>query len=122
MNNWIQATLERRRFRPQRRRFPATSIPMLFLLGGLLIWGPDRASGQFFGISPITNTSVLVGTPLTIQISVTNTTGANIPLTWTLSSNPTTDAILSPLSTGPLDPTTFSWTPTQAQAVLFTVS
>src|ERR1017187_6557901 len=122
MNNWIQAMPECGRFRSRRMRLPAASIPMLILLGGLLVWSPMRAGGQVFGINAIPNINVLVGTPITFQISVTNTTGANVPLTWSLNSSPSSTASISPISTGPLDPTTFIWTPAQTQSVLFTVS
>src|ERR1039458_8224554 len=122
MNNWIQAMPECGRLPSRRMRLPAASIPMLILLGGLLVWSPMRAGGQVFGINPIPNINVLAGTPITFQISVTNTTGANVPLTWNLNSSPSSTASISPISTGPLDPTTFIWTPSQTQSVLFTVS
>ncbi|MGD0260770.1 MAG: hypothetical protein ABSD29_13220, partial [Verrucomicrobiota bacterium] len=47
----------RRRPRPWRRRFPATSIPMLLLLGGLSIGVPPQVRGQsstyYFALNPI---------------------------------------------------------------------
>src|ERR1039457_5274855 len=92
MNKWIQAARQRERLRPRRGCLPSTCIPMLLLLGGLLVWAPMRADGQIFSISQIANTNVLVGMPITIQISITNTTGATSSLGWSLSSNPTTDA------------------------------
>ena len=122
MNNWIQAARQRERLRPRRGCLPSTCIPMLLLLGGLLVWAPMRADGQIFSISQIANTNVLVGMPITIQISITNTTGATSSLGWSLSSNPTTDASIAPTNTGPQDSTIFSWTPTQAVQVTFAVT
>jgi hypothetical protein len=96
---------------------------MLLMLGGLLVWMPAQAGAQVFAINPINNITNLVGTAITIQISVTNTTGAASQLTWNLVSNPATpSATIAPVTTGPLGPTTFSWTPTQAEVVIFTVS
>ena len=122
MTNSIQATLERAFLRPQPRRFPAAFVSMLLLLGGLSVWTPMRADGQIFAITQVSNTSVLVGTRITIQISITNTTGATSALSWSLGSNPTTDASITPTNTGPQDSTIFTWKPTQAGPVTFTVS
>ena len=95
---------------------------MLLVAAGLWVWEPVQAGAQVFAISAVNNFSNLVGTPITIQLTVTNTTGANSQLTWGLNSNPASSATLSATNTGPVGPTTFSWTPTQAQVVIFTVS
>ena len=76
MINSVQATPERGPLRPRQRRITAIALPMLLVLGGLLVWAPAQANAQVFAINPISNASVLVGTPITIQISLTNTTGA----------------------------------------------
>ena len=111
---------ERRRLRPLRKRFAATSIPIIFLLGGVLIWTPVCADGQSFLINHIDNTNVLANTSLVIQVSVTD---SNIPpaqLNFTLASNrPNTDATNANIT---LNYGLFTWTPAQTQAVTFTVS
>jgi hypothetical protein len=122
MINSGQATPERAGLRSLRRRVWAISLPMLFVLGGLLVWAPVRAEAQVFAIGTINNTNVLVGTPITIQITITNTTGASSQLTWSLNSNPATSATIAPTNTAPQGSTTFNWTPTQPQSVTFTVS
>src|ERR1035441_8223896 len=71
MNNWIEVTPERPQVRLLRRAWPATSLSMLLILGGLLIWPSMRAHGQptfaFNPVSPITNG---VGNPLSFTLSV----------------------------------------------------
>ena len=104
------------------RRLIGTPFPRLLLLAALWIWTPLRTQAQLFAISSVTNESVLVGTPISIQLSITNTTGAISDLVWSLNDAPVTDASLNPLTTGPFGPTTFSWTPTQAEIVTFAVS
>src|ERR1035437_1075138 len=121
MNDRLQGTAERDLLRQLRKRLRAIWLLMPLVLGGLLVWAPLHADGQVFGINPIGNISVLVGTPISIQVSVTNTTAATSVLFWRLSSNPTTDASISPTNTAPQGTTTFSWTPAQAQVVTFTV-
>ena len=88
---------------------------MLFAPWRPVALGAAAGDGQIFAINHIPNTNVLVGTPITIQIAVTNTTGANSQLTWSLNSSPATSATLTPTNTGPQDPTTFNWTPLQTQ-------
>ena len=123
MKNWLHVTPERAPSPPQRERLTGNTLPLFLALSALLIWTPLRTQAQvIFAISTVPNQSVLVGTPVSIQLLVTNNTGASSALIWTLSSTPTTDASLNPLSTGPVGPTTFSWTPTQAQVVTFAVS
>src|ERR1035438_7174373 len=117
MINSVQASSGLRPLRAPRRGVRASLLLLLFGLGGLLVWAPGQAGAQVFAINPINNLNVLVGTPITIQVSVTNTTGASSQLTWSLNSNPATTANLDPLITGPFDPTTFNWTPAQAQVV-----
>ena len=93
---------------------------MLLVLGGLLVWAPLSAQGQSFGINPIDNQNISVGTPLTIQVTITD---SNIPpslLNFTLASNrPNTDAANAKIT---LNYGVFTWTPTQAQVVTFTVT
>jgi general secretion pathway protein D len=123
MNDRIQTTPWRGPLRPRQARLTASSLSTLLVLGGLLIWPPARATGQIFQITQVTNMTVPVGTPITIPITITNTTGGNSELTWSLNSNPTTDASITPTNTAPQGSTTFSWTPTQAQpGEIFTVS
>jgi len=96
------------------------SLPMLLVHCGLLVWAPLRAHGQAFGINQIANLSVSVGTPLAIQVSVTD---SNIPpslLNFTLASNrPNTDATNAAIS---LNYGVFTWTPAQTEVVTFTVT
>ena len=116
MNNPIQAALERRRC------FAGTFTSIVLVLGALLAWAPLRTSAQVFSITQIPNTSVLVGTPISIQITLTNTTTVNpTQLYWTLTSTLATDATIITNTLGPMGPTTFNWTPTQAQTVTFSV-
>src|ERR1035438_4064790 len=74
MNNWIQATPEPGRLCPRRRCFPASFVPMLFLLGGLLALVPTMRGASPIEFNPITPnpTSIGVGNALTINVSVTN--------------------------------------------------
>ncbi len=96
---------------------------MLLILGGLLVWTPVRADAQVFAITQVSNTNILVGTTITIPITITNTTGVGSQLFWSLTSNPSgSTAILNPTNTGPFDSTLFSWTPTQTGQVGFTVN
>ena len=117
MNNWIQLTPERVPRRPQRRRFPATSIPILLflLLGGLLIWSPPARGASQIVIVPVSPTSVLVGTTLTIKISVFNT-DIRPPNQVVFQAYPfggwPAGASLTPLD---ITNTTFTWAPTTAQ-------
>src|ERR1035441_66522 len=121
MNVRLQATAKRQLLRQLRKRVRAIWLLTPLVLGGLMVLAPLHADGQVFGINPINNISVLAGTPISIQVSVTNTTAATSVLVWTLSSNPTTDASITPTNTAPQGTTTFSWTPAQAQVVTFTV-
>jgi hypothetical protein len=121
MNDRLQATAERELLRQLRKRVRAIWLLTPLVLGGLMVWAPLHADGQVFGINPIDNISVLVGTPISIPISVTNTTTGTSVLFWSLTGNPTT-ASISPTNTDPQGTTTFSWTPTAAQVVTFTVA
>src|ERR1035441_10521709 len=122
MNVRLQGTAERQLLRQLRKRVRAIWLLTPLVLGGLMVWAPLHVDGQVFGINLINNISVLAGTPISIQVSVTNTTAATSVLFWTLSSNPTTDASIAPTNTAPQGTTTFSWTPTEAQVVTFTVA
>src|ERR1039458_5209890 len=86
MNNWIQAVLEGERLRPRRRRFPASSIPMLLMFGAVLIWA-QPVHGQQLVLNHIndTNLNVTLNPTLTITVSVTNTVALN-SLIWSLGS------------------------------------
>ncbi len=116
-----QATPEPAWLRSLRQRVRASSLAKLLVLGGLLVWAPERAAAQVFAITTINNTNVLVGKPITIQITITNTTGANGQLNWHLN-NLATSATIAPTNSAPQGSTTFNWTPTQPQSVTFTVS
>src|ERR1035441_3283609 len=99
MNVRLQGTAERQLLRQLRKRVRAIWLLTPLVLGGLMVWAPLHVDGQVFGINPINNISVLAGTPISIQVSVTNTTAATSVLFWTLSSNPTTDASIAPTNT-----------------------
>jgi hypothetical protein len=71
VNNWIQVTPERGPRRPQCRRFPATSLPVLLVLGLALLWPPTPADGQIITFDPISPQSVGVGSNLDLTLSVT---------------------------------------------------
>src|ERR1019366_9112175 len=119
MNNWIQSTPERRRLRPERGRLPVSSIPILLLLGGLLLWLPTRAQGQLV-INPIANTNVPINLLLHIQVSVTPSNILPSQLNFSLTSVPSnTDATNASITLNGGD---FTWVPTQTQTVSFTVS
>src|ERR1035441_731053 len=119
MNNWIQSTPERRRLRPERGRLPVSSIPILLLLGGLLLWLPTRAQGQLV-INPIANTNVPINLLLHIQVSVTPSNILPSQLNFSLTSVPSnTDATNASITLNGGD---FTWVPTQTQTVTFTVS
>src|ERR1035437_6982655 len=119
MNNWIQATWQRGRLRPQRGRLPASSIPMLLLLGGFLLWLPTRVQGQL-AINPIANTNVPINRLLHIQVSVTPLNILPSHLNFSLTSVPSnTEATNASITLNGGD---FTWVPTQTQSVAFTVS
>src|ERR1035437_7487600 len=119
MNNWIQATWQRGRLRPQRGRLPASSIPMLLLLGGFLLWLPTRVQGQL-AINPIANTNVPINRLLHIQVSVTPSNILPSQLNFSLTSVPSnTEATNASITLNGGD---FTWVPTQTQSVAFTVS
>ena len=114
MNNSIHRT-------PGRGRLAATSLPMLLIFGGLLLWPTVRADGQIpFYILPITDQSVLTNTPITpIQVSISDPTIPTGALNYYLYPGRTdTDATNATISTLGL----IQWTPTQAQVVTFTVT
>src|ERR1035441_3710785 len=75
MKNWLQSTPERGRFRPRRGRFSASSILMLLLLGGLLVWAPTARAQTPLIINHIDNTNIdiALNPTLTILVSVANT-------------------------------------------------
>ena len=93
MINSVQATSERSRGRTRPERRAALWLSRLFALGWFWLWPLVHADGQSFGINPIDNQTVSVGTPMSIQVTITD---SNIPpslLNFTLASNrPTTDA------------------------------
>src|ERR1017187_5170527 len=119
MNNWIQAVLERGSFRRRRRRFPATSIPMLLMLGVVLLWPSVSAQGQF-ALNQIANTNVPVNRVLQIQTSVTDSNIPRSQLNFSLTSAPpNTDATNASIT---VDTGVFTWVPAITQTVTFTVS
>src|SRR5664279_1332078 len=117
MNNWITAAPERGRFRPAQQRFPASSVPLLLVLGGLLAWSPMRAGAQFFQINHIADTNVPVGYLIEIPVSVANPSipanQLNFGLAPSLTGSPN-----SSINTNFL----IKWGPTNAQQVTFTVT
>src|ERR1035437_3791109 len=78
MNNWIQATWQRGRLRPQLGRLPASSIPILLTLGVVLLWSLARADAQIGPpiLAPIPAQTVLGGSNVTAQAYGSDT---NIP-------------------------------------------
>ncbi len=113
MINSVQAS-------PKRGRLAAALLPRFLALGLFLLWPLLRAEGQSFLINPIGDRSVSTGSSLVIQVTLTD---SNIPpsqLNFTLASNrPNTDAANATIS---LNYGVFSWNPTQAQVVTFTVT
>ena len=116
MNHRIQTTPRRGPLCPWRAWVTPTRSPSI-LLGLLFLWPLMRVQGQFV-INQIPSTSVLTNTPISIQVSVTPA----IPpaqLLFTLSSDqPGTDATNASIAADGV----FSWTPSQAQKVNFTVT